>query len=87
MMQQNVWMQPEYLAGYREARSQVMSGDIYDVPEALILFSIDPPHNEFALGMRDGLIAINSSRLGTVPKRSDTAASVVPITSIGDSNE
>ena len=81
MMQRNVWMQPDYLAGFREARSQVMSGDIYNVPEALVLFDIDPPHNEFATGMRDGLIAINSGRLGTLPKRSDTVANVIPIRS------
>lgn len=46
---------PDYFAGYREAKAQVASGDIYDVVGALYMFAIDPPHNAFAQGMMDAL--------------------------------
>ena len=51
--------EPDYFAGYREAKAQVAAGDIYDVVGALYLFAIDPPHNDFAQGMMDALRHIN----------------------------
>jgi hypothetical protein len=45
----------DFVRGAREARKQVETGDIYDIPGALYLFQLDPADSDFQRGFEQYL--------------------------------
>lgn len=52
----------DFVRGAREAREQIESGDIYDIPGALHLFQLDPADNDFQRGFERYLLSILKRR-------------------------
>ena len=46
----------DYIQGIHAAKMDVATGDIYDLEEALYMFSIDPADTEYQRGYHAGLI-------------------------------
>lgn len=59
-----VELNKNFIRGVHAAKMEIAKGEVYDINDALYMFSIDPASNEFQRGYHAGLLQVYRQQKG-----------------------